>query len=831
MLQGLRRFQRSLWFALDARWRDLRYSLGALRRNRGFTIIVVTTMAVGIGATVAMFSLVYAVLLRPLPYKDPSRLVLLGDSDQRSTLYGTTYTDYQEWKGANHVFDDLAIHYRNSGWSQVLLRSGEDRMIVQGGFVSANFFSVMGVSPLVGRGFTAKEEDGRSQVVVISYALWEKQFAASSAAIGNFVDIDSTRFQVIGVMPRTFRFPDENIQFWAPITTNRHWSERPVPDTTHAPGFYLRWNVVGRLKAGVDLRTAQAEMTLVDRRVRERSPDQRQSPLFNELVFNLQPVGTKLTASTRRALVILLCAVSFVLLIACANVANLTLARGTARDHEMAVRRALGATRTALIWQLLTEGVVLSLLAGCLGVLLSYFAVKLFVAFAPKGIPRLDESTIDPMVMGFAFGIALLSALLFGAFPAWKSSRSLPNSVLKGSSTTLTVSPRAKYAGAALVIAEFAISTVLLSGAGLLIRSFLAIYAVDPGFRADHVLTLHVNGGDVNFYKRLVEEVRYLPGVRAAGASSELFELDLPSINGLRSVEGQEPEPRDHWSSLTWSGISGEYFQAMGVPLVKGRFFSDSDNADSMLVAIVDESLARRYWPNEDPLGKRFKGQDLRGKNDDWLTVIGVVKDMRTHGLERAPTPHVYEWAAQSGPTAGTPDIIVRTSADPVALAASVRRVVRSINSGPVITSMATLNQELDDQLWVRRFETWLLGLFAAIALLLASIGIYGLMQYSVVQRTREIGIRMALGAETHQVLKMVLKQGVTLGIVGLSSGVVGAFLLTRFLSSMLFGITPSDPATFAGTSIVLLLTAIAATLIPARRATTINPLVALRCE
>ena len=530
-------------------------------------------------------------------------------------------------------------------------------------------------------------------------------------------------------------------------------------------------------------------------------------------------------------MVILLAAVSFVLLIACANVANLTLARGTARDHEMAIRRALGATRAALIWQLLTEGVVLSLLAGCLGVFLSYFAVKLFVAFAPKGIPRLDESSIDPMVMSFAFGISLFSALLFGAFPAWKSSLGLPNSILKGSSTTLTVSPRAKYAGAALVIAEFAISTVLLSGAGLLIRSFLAIYAVDPGFRADHVLTLHVNGGTLDFYKRLVEEVRRLPGVKAAGASSELFELESPSINGLRSVEGHEPEPRDRWSSLTWSGIRGEYLQSLGVPLVKGRFFSDSDNADSMLVAIVDESLARRYWPNEDPLGKRFKGQDSRGKNDDWLTVIGVVKDMRTHGLERAPTPHVYEWAAQSGPTANTPDIIVRTSMDPVALAASIHHVMRSINAGPVITSMATLTQELDDQLWVRRFETWLLGLFAAIALALAGIGIYGLMQYSVVQRTREIGIRMALGAETHQVLRLVLKQGVTLGIIGLSSGFVGAFLLTRFLSSMLFGITPTDPATFAVTSMVLLLTAIAATLIPARRATTINPIVALRCE
>lgn len=831
MMQGLRRFQRAHWFTLDARWRDLRYSLGTLCRNRGFTIIIVTTMAFGIGATVAMFSLVYAVLLRPLPYKDPSRLVLLGNSDQRSTLFGTTYTDYQEWKATNHVFDDLAIYYRNSGWSQVLLRSGEDRIVVQGGFVSANFFSVIGVSPLVGHGFTTEEENGRSPVVVISYALWDKQFAASPAAIGNFVDIDSTQFQVIGVMPRTFRFPDENVQFWAPITTNRHWSEHPVPDKTHAPGFYLRWNAVGRLKAGVDIRTAQAELTLVNRRMREQSPDQRQSPLFNELVFNLQPVGTKLTAPTRRALLILLGAVSFVLLIACANVANLTLARGTARDNEMAIRRALGATRAALIWQLLTESAVLSFLAGCLGVLLSYFAVKLFVAFAPKGIPRLAEASIDPMVMSFAFGIALLSALLFGAFPAWNSSRILPNSVLKGSSTTLTLPRRAKYAGAALVIAEFAISTVLLSGAGLLIRSFLAIYAVDAGFRADHVLTLHVNGGNLDFYKLLLERLRQLPGVKAAGATSELFELESPSMNGLRSVEGHEPEPRDRWSSLTWSGISGEYFQSMGVSLVKGRFFAESDNADSMLVAIVDESLARRYWPNEDPLGKRFKGQDARGKNDDWLTVIGVVKDMRTHGLERAPTPHVYEWAAQSGPTATTPDIVVRTSNDPVALAASVRRVVRSINSGPVITSMATLNQELDEQLWVRRFETWLLGLFAAIALVLAGIGIYGLMQYSVVQRTREIGIRMALGAETHQVLKMILKQGVSLGIVGLSSGFIGAFLLTRFLSSMLFGIAPTDPATFAGTSIVLLLTAIAATLIPARRATTINPLVAVRYQ
>jgi putative ABC transport system permease protein len=789
------------------------------------------TMGLGIGATVAMFSLVYAVLLRPLPYKDPSRLVLLGNADQRSTVFGTTYTDYQDWKATNHTFDDLAIYYRNSGWSQVLLTSGEDRVLVQGGFVSANFFSVMGMSPLVGRVFTADEENSRNPVVVLSFAIWEKQFAASPAAIGNFIDIDSTRFQVIGVMPKSFRFPDENIQFWAPITTNRYWSEHAIADTTHAPGFYLRWNVVGRLKEGTNLRTAQAEMTLVERHVREQETDQPQGPAFNGLVFKVEPVGTKLTASARLALLILLGAVSFVLLIACTNVANLILARGTARGREMAIRRALGATRAALIWQLLTESIVLSTLAGCLGVLLSHFAVKLFVAFAPKGIPRLDEASIDPVVVSFAFGIALLSALLFGAFPAWKSSRSLPNSILKGSGSTLTISRRGKYAGAALVIAEFALSTVLLSGAGLLVRSFLAVYAVDAGFRADHVLTFHVNDRDPDFYKHLLEQIRQLPGVRAAGATSELFELEQPMMNGFRSVEGHEAEPRDHWSSLTWSGVSGDYFQSMGVPLVKGRFFSDSDNAGSMLVAIVDESLARRYWPNEDPLGKHFKGQDPRGKNDDWLTVIGVVKDMRTHGLEREPTPHVYEWAAQSGPTASTPDIVVRTSNDPLALAASVRRAVRSINSRPVITSMATLNQEIDGQLWFRRFQTWLLGLFAAIALVLACLGIYGLMQYSVIQRTREIGIRMALGAETKQVLRMILKQGVMLGVIGLSSGFVGALLLTRFLSSMLFGITPTDPVTFVGISIVLLLSAIAATLIPARCATRVNPLVALRYE
>jgi predicted permease len=812
---------------------DLRYAARTLRKSPAFSVIAVATLALGIGANTAIFSVIEAVMLRPLPYKDPGRLMQFQGDARSGPLSvidsSVTYTDFVAWKSQSRAFDNVAAYYRPGGFTRVTLTGAEPES-VQGGFVSSDFFPVMGIAPILGRWFTSREEKQRDRVVVLSHVLWMRRFGGSSDAVGRTLEIDGIGARVIGVMPTTFQFPSRDVQFWMPVTTNRTWGESNPYDPVHTRGNWARWYLVGRLGDGMAIGRAQTELNAINARLAQEAPDRDRLSNIRVLPFHVE-----LSDNTRLAIYVLFAAVCCVLLIACSNAANLVLARGAGRVREMAVRTALGAGRGRLVRQLFTESAVLALLSGGLGLLLAALGIRALVAHAPADIYRLDQAGIDGGVLGFVVAVSLLAAILFGLAPAWTISRTDPNNSLKSGTRGATSAVGLTRTRGLLVVAEFALSVVLLTGAGLLVRSFLAVESVNPGFRPEHLATMHIGlpAGTSDARRRELDEmtlarVRAIPGVQAVGAIDGLFERQ-PEDFGLRAVDGRPPEPETRWDPLVWTSIRGDYFQAMGSRLLRGKMFTEQAGPESPLVAIVDQSMAKRYWPQEDPIGKRIKGFDHRGKNDDWVTIIGVVEDMRRHGREQKIASHVYEWYRQSGDA--TADLIVRTQGDPKALAATLRSVVRSLDRTAILSSVVTVEQELADQLAPRRFQTWLLTLFSMMAVVLASVGIYGVMHYSVAQRTHEIGVRMALGARPGNVVRMVIGQGIMLAVMGLGAGMAGAWWLTRQLASLLFGVTATDPVTFVAVAIVLTIVAILASAIPAMRAARVDPLTALRCD
>jgi putative ABC transport system permease protein len=830
--EGCREERRGFW--VETLWTDVRYGLRVLRKNPGFTSVAVLTLALGIGANTSIFSVIEGVLLRPLPYRDPGHLVLLSDA-RDTEIGGFLYKDFESFKTQAQSFDDIAVYYRDSGFSRVRLASASDPEFVQGAFVSADFFSLLGNAPEFGRTFTPEEEMRQERVVVLSHGLWVRRFGGSRDAIGKSLQIDGVNSQIIGVMPATFQFPERDQQFWAPITTNPHWGDSSLTtnlDPRHNRYFYERWQAVGRLKPHVSLARAQEESDAILARINQADPDENR---FSAI--RLVPLRVNLNGSTRLALFVLFGAVSLVLLIACSNVANLVLAHAAGRAREIAVRSALGAGRGRLVRQLLTENTVLALLAGCLGLVFVPLGVRAFVVLAPAGIPRLEEARVDAGVLVFTLGVSLFCAMVFGLTPAWKISRSDPGESLKSGSRGANGSVGLTRMRGVLVAGEFALALVLLTGAGLLARSFLAAISVDPGFQPERLLAMNISPavetpeGRNALYDAVLDRVRALAGVQSAGEVSGLFEFEKMNNNSLREIEGRAPEPKDQWTPLRWVSVRGDFFQAVGVPLLRGRYFTTQDGPDSPLVAIIDESMARRFWPGEDPFGKRFKGQDPRGHNDDWITVIGIVRDMRRSGPERRPFPHVFEPHTQAIAGDSTGDLVVRTGGDPHAVAAELRNAVRALDSAAIISRVTTMEEQLSEQLSPRRFQTWLLGLFSLIALVLASVGIFGVIHYSVAQRTHEIGIRMALGAQPGNVLRMVVGQGLVLAMIGIAGGIGAALLLTRLLSSLLFEIEPTDPATFVAVAALLIVVALVASYIPARRAMRMDPMAALRYE
>jgi putative ABC transport system permease protein len=805
---------------IDFLLQDARYALRTLGKNPGFTVAAVLTLAIGIGANSAIFSIVESVILRPLPYRESYRLAVLAD--------GMSTTDVEALQVANHSFEDMAVYYRPGGRTLVTLTAPGEPEPVQGGFVSAGFFPILGIAPIAGRWFTQEEETRHERVILLAHSLWLRRFAGDRDAIGQTLQIDGAERRVIGVMPAAFQFPARDVQFWAPITTNRFWGEKLPFDPNLNRNAYARWFAVARLKERITLEQAQSEMTVLNARLEQTAPDRNRAP-----AIHVEPLRADVSADTRTALYALYGAVLCMLLIACSNVANLLLARGATRQRELALRTALGAGRGRLVRQLLAESGILTALATALGLLLAAFSVRALITFGPTDIPRLDQAGLDARVLVFTVAVSACVALVCGLVPSWKASRVNPNDALKGGGRGTSVASATRRIRSAFVVIVCTLSALLLMSAGLLVRSFVAVTSVDPGFQAEHVVTLRVTlpGGAPASRRSALDadtltRVSAIPGVQAVGAISSLFETP-PGSFGLRSVDGQPPEPKTNWTPLAWNTVRGDYFQAMGAPILRGRSFSDRDDAGSPLVAVVDETLARRYWPGQDPIGKRFKGFDTRRANDEWLTVIGVARDMRRHGVERQPAGHVYEWYKQT-PGNATPDLIVRTAGDPSALASTIRAVVRNVDGAAILSPATTLEQRLSDQLSARRFQTWLLGLFSIVALLLAALGVYAMSHHAVVQRRREIGIRMALGAQSAAVMRMVIGRGVWLAGIGVAIGLAGAGWTTRLLTNLLYGVKPFDPITFATVPVVLLVAAALASSIPAWRAVRVDPLTTL---
>ncbi|HZT60329.1 MAG TPA: ABC transporter permease [Pyrinomonadaceae bacterium] len=808
---------------------DVRYAARVLRKSPGFTAVAVAALALGVGANTAIFSVVNAVLLKPLDYRDPGQLVLINHNykklDLRAAVSAPGYLYYRDHAKS---FSDVAAY---SQMNVNMTGEGEPER-VQGMSATANLFQTLGARAAKGRTFTAEEnQEGNNRVVVLSDAFWRRRFAGLDV-VGKKITLNGENYEIVGVMPPGFQFGREfaptGPDLWAPIA----FTQQQLDPNTNLTSEFL--GVVARMKPGVRAGQAQADMNSIAGELRRQYMPDLDESNWGLLVTPLEEVvvGDKI----RSALWILLGAVGFVLLIACANVANLLLARAAARQKEVAVRAALGASRWRVVRQLLTESVLLALAGGGLGLLLAVWGVDLLLKLNDNRLPRAYDVGLDKNVLLFTLGVSVLTGVVFGLAPAFQTSRVSLHDTLKEGGRTGRAGVSQRVRGA-LVVAEISFAVVLLVGAGLLVRSFTQLEQVSPGFEPRGVLALMVSlpgnkyaddSSRAAFMRQMLEQVRALPGVKSAATITTLPMSGLNQsgsfgIEGKPTPRGQDSPHGDRWMA------SDDYFQTMGVPLVRGRFFDAHDTADAPWVAIIDDAMARKYWPGEDPVGKRiaFEGTMQQPK---WREVVGVVGHVKNDGLEGESRVQYYVPYAQRS---GSPNlfVVVRTDGDPAALAPSVRRAIAGVDRDLPVYRVTTMERMVADSLAQRRFSMFLLGSFAAIALALAVVGLYGVMSYSVAQRTHEIGLRMALGAQGRDILKMVVGQGLLLIAAGLAIGLAGAFALTRLMSSLLFGVTATDPLTYAGIALLLAAVALLASYIPARRAMKVDPGVALRYE
>ncbi len=806
---------------LETLLQDLRYGLRQLRRNPGVTFVAVLTLALGIGANTAIFSVVNAVLLRPLPYPDSDRLVSVMEAGP-GTGHPVSYPNFFDWQAENHVFSGMASY----NYAQFILSGAGQAVHVQALTVSSGLFRVLKVKPLLGRGFEPRDDERGGNVVVLSHILWRQRFNSDPSIVGQNITLSGRTFTVIGVMPMGFQFPpDGHEALWTSVAVDREAGSNIMTGRD-----YCTLSVIARLKPGVGLAKAQTDMDLIARRLAQQYPETN----ARQTTVRIVPEIDRVVGSVRLPLLLILGVVAGVLLIACANVANLSLARNLARQKEIAVRAALGAHRARVCRQLLTESLLLSLLGGVAGIAIAAWGTQTLVRLAPEDLPRIAEVGLDLRVLSFAMVLSFVTAVIFGVVPAVQASKinlvdSLKEAGLAGSQAV----PQRRLRSA-LVVAETALTLVLLAGAGLLISSYVRLVHANPGFDPDNLLTFSVDlpsppytsAGVFAFTTQMLSRLSALPRVHAAAADWALpFSGDNPAAGVL--FEGRTLTP-GHIPVARVDTVTPDYFRTMGIPLLLGRFFTDADTAKSLPVAIVNDAFARKYFPNETAVGKRIMAGISATSATPWREIVGVVGNVKLDGLAGNFQPEYYLPFAQFP---GFNAFVLRVHGNPANMAPAVRTVVASMDRNVPVYHVETMNDYLSASVARNRFSTLLLGLFGALALALAAVGIYGVISYSVSQTTHEIGIRVALGAEKNDVLKMVVGQGLKLALIGVAIGVAGALALTRFLASLLYGVKPTDPLTFLAVSLILIAVALAACYFPARRAAKVDPMVALHYE
>ena len=812
---------------------DLRYAVRLLASKPGFTAVVVITLALGIGVNSAIFSVVNALLLRPLPFTDSDRLVLFwnrspGLNIPKDWLSIAQYIDIQT---RGDLFEDVAIAV-SSGFN---LSSTDTPQRLEGMRVSSSMFTLLRLQPAHGRGFLPEEDaPGRPLTAVISNELWQGRFGADADMIGKSITLNGQVATVVGILPADVNLNNEVIPTVSGLDRADVLLPLPLSAELRQNRGSENYNVMARLKAGVTLAQAQAQVDAIVESLKQDYPDAY--PANSGFTISVQPLFEEVVGAIRPALLVLLGAVAFVLLIACVNVANLLLTRATARQKEFAIRTALGAGRLRLVRQLLTEGVLLSLAGGALGLLLAVWSLDALRGLNVNSVPRLREVSVDTRVLFFTFAVSLLVGLVFGLVPALKATRTSLNKVMKEDGRA-AAGPRGNRVRSLLIASEIALSLMLLIGAGLLIRSFVKLQNVDPGFRADKVLSLRLSlvgqkypNVDVRaeFYRRLWERLNTTPGIEAAGGVSVLPLSPGVSWGGIW-VEGYAAAPGETSLQSDQRITSPDYFKVMGIELRQGRFFEASDAKEGQKVAVIDERFADQFFPGADPLGKRLKRGDLSSDNP-WITIVGVVRTVNQYALDsEPPRPAFYTPHAQD--PGSTMYVVVRTAGDPAQMAGVVTGEVNTLDADLPVYGVSPMEQRLSGSLAERRFSLLLLGVFAVLAMLLAAVGIYGVMNYSVAQRTHEIGIRMALGAQVKDVYRLVIGHGLRLTLGGVAAGIVGALFLTRFMAGLLYGISATDWVTFMGVSLFLAAVALAACYLPARKAAKVDPMMALRYE
>jgi putative ABC transport system permease protein len=814
---------------MEAFLQDVKYGIRMLLKNPGFTAIAILTLALGIGANTAIFSVVNAEILRPLAFRDPGQLMHVATSNVRihTTNGAISYPDFADWRAQNHVFQDMAAYTDVS----FALTGTVQPAHLEAASVSTGLFNLLGVAPELGRTFLPEEDEPHHHVVILSDRLWKDRFGGDPHIIGRVITLDNSGYSVVGVMPASFQYPlqREPAELWSTLGPLRESTDGSPSMAEHRSAHFLQ--AVARLKSGVTLAEAQANLDVITASLAKQYPD---SDKYSGA--HLTSEQEQMTHDIRPALFVMMVAVGFVLLIACVNVANLLLARATARTREIAIRTALGAGRKRVVRQLLTEALLLALMAGALGLLIASWGIAILIRFSPADVPRVASIQMDGWVLLFTMALSLATGMLFGLAPALQVSRANIVDALKEGALSTTAGRGRHTLRSALVVVETALALVLLVGSGLLIRSLLRLQNVNPGFDPHSVMTSDVDLPDAKysdtqkaqFFRELIPQLRALPGVQAAAA---IYPLPMggDEIRTTFQIDGHPVAPSEepHASLRT---VTPDYFATMRIPLLQGRDFSARDEGDSTPVVIINEALARQYFPNENPIGKHIKPSVASSTPEPLMReIVGVVGNVKFRNLSEEWAPESYVPYAQI--SFGSMTLVVRAAQNPQSLGKPIAETVRLLDKDLPVYAPKTVEQYLDSTIAAPRFNTFLLGIFAGLAMLLTAVGLYGVISYSVAQRTHELGIRMALGAEPRDMLRLVVGQGLQLAAIGVGLGLVAALALTHFLAGLLFGVTTTDPVSFLAVIALLLVVVLLASYMPARRAMRVDPMVALRYE